>query len=142
MYYFRFYTYFWYNLSSYAQICLKWIFKWNCLVQCANRLISISLSKWIMWLDGLLLFLQLPSIGINQQSITFTNVTMESEKYICVLETTPQNSLIIIDMNTPTQPLRRSITTDSALMNPNSRILALKGNSIFSFKSNSCFFLC
>ncbi|KAM7270794.1 hypothetical protein ACFE04_030008 [Oxalis oulophora] len=70
--------------------------------------------------------LTLPSIGINPQFITFTNVTMESEKYICVRETAPQNSVVIIDMSMPMQPLRRPITADSALMNPNSRILALK----------------
>ena len=72
-------------------------------------------------------FLQLPSIGINAQFITFTHVTMESDKYICVRETSPQNSVVIIDMSMPMQPLRRPITADSALMNPNSRILALKG---------------
>ncbi|KAM7265861.1 hypothetical protein ACFE04_003544 [Oxalis oulophora] len=70
--------------------------------------------------------LTLPSLGINPQFITFTNVTMESDKYICVRETAPQNSVVIIDMSMPMQPLRRPITADSALMNPNSRILALK----------------
>ena len=53
---------------------------------------------------------------------------MESDKYICVRETAPQNSVVIIDMSMPMQPLRRPITADSALMNPDSRILALKGN--------------
>ncbi|XP_039019734.1 clathrin heavy chain 2-like [Hibiscus syriacus] len=71
--------------------------------------------------------LTMPSIGINPQFITFTNVTMESDKYICVRETAPQNSVVIIDMNMPMQPLRRPITADSALMNLDSRILALKG---------------
>jgi hypothetical protein len=52
---------------------------------------------------------------------------MESDKYICVRETSPQNSVVIIDMSMPNQPLRRPITADSALMNPNTRILALKG---------------
>ncbi|KAE8712029.1 Clathrin heavy chain 1 [Hibiscus syriacus] len=70
--------------------------------------------------------LTLPSIGISPQFITFTNVTMESGKYICVRETAPQNSVVIIDMSMPMQPLRRPITADSALMNPKSRILALK----------------
>ncbi|XP_073124837.1 clathrin heavy chain 1 isoform X2 [Henckelia pumila] len=70
--------------------------------------------------------LTLTSIGINPQFITFTNVTMESDKYICVRETAPQNSVVIIDMSMPNQPLRRPITADSALMNPNTRILALK----------------
>ncbi|URD98683.1 Clathrin propeller repeat [Musa troglodytarum] len=71
--------------------------------------------------------LTLPSLGINPQFITFTHVTMESDKYICVRETSPQNSLVIVDMSMPMQPLRRPITADSALMNPNARILALKG---------------
>ncbi|CAL9051558.1 unnamed protein product [Musa banksii] len=70
--------------------------------------------------------LTLPSLGINPQFITFTHVTMESDKYICVRETSPQNSLVIVDMSMPMQPLRRPITADSALMNPNARILALK----------------
>ncbi|KAJ1437607.1 Tetratricopeptide-like helical domain superfamily [Sesbania bispinosa] len=70
--------------------------------------------------------LTLGSVGINSQFITFTHVTMESDKYICIRETGPQNSVVIIDMSMPMQPLRRPITADSALMNPNSRILALK----------------
>lgn len=75
------------------------------------------------------MLLQLPTLGITPQFITFTHVTMESDKYICVRETSPQNSVVIIDMSMPNQPLRRPITADSALMNPNSRILALKGIS-------------
>ncbi|KAL8479533.1 hypothetical protein ACS0TY_026435 [Phlomoides rotata] len=35
---------------------------------------------------------KLTSIGINPQFITFTNVTMELDKYICIRETSPQNS--------------------------------------------------
>ncbi|CAM6046417.1 unnamed protein product [Sphagnum compactum] len=70
--------------------------------------------------------LTLTSLGINQQFITFTHVTMESDKFICVRETSPQNSVVIVDMSMPSQPLRRPITADSALMNPSSKILALK----------------
>jgi hypothetical protein len=73
---------------------------------------------------------QLTSLGIAPQFVTFTHVTMESEKYICVRETSPQNSVVIIDMAMPMQPLRRPITADSALMNPNTRILALKGSDL------------
>ncbi|KAK1613065.1 hypothetical protein QYE76_036738 [Lolium multiflorum] len=69
---------------------------------------------------------KLTSLGIAPQFVTFTNVTMESDRYICVRETSPQNSVVIIDMTMPSQPLRRPITADSALMNPNTRILALK----------------
>lgn len=70
---------------------------------------------------------QLTSLGINQNNITFTHVTMESDKYICVRETSPQNSVVIVDISMPLQPLRRPITADSALMNPVTRVLALKG---------------
>ncbi|RWW61495.1 hypothetical protein BHE74_00031458 [Ensete ventricosum] len=52
----------------------------------------------------------------------------EALTYICVRETAPQNSLVIIDMSMPMQPLRRPITADSALMNPDAKILALKGD--------------
>lgn len=70
--------------------------------------------------------LQLPNIGIAQQFITFTNVTMESEKFICVRETGATNSVVIVDMANPLSPLRRPITADSALMNPASQVIALK----------------
>ncbi|KAL3681952.1 hypothetical protein R1sor_024908 [Riccia sorocarpa] len=73
--------------------------------------------------------LTLTSLGINQSFITFTHVTMESDKYICVRETSPQNSVVIIDIAMPLQPLRRPITADSALMNPTSKVLALKAQS-------------
>lgn len=91
-----------------------------------EHLVFYIRGMWILLLS-LIWSLQLSSIGINPQFITFTHVTMESEKYICVRETAPQNSVVIIDMNMPMQPLRRPITADSALMNPNTRILALKG---------------
>ena len=69
---------------------------------------------------------QLPNLGINQQFISFLNVTMESDKFICVRETGAQNSVVIVDMASPLSPLRRPITADSALMNPVSKVIALK----------------
>ncbi|PRQ39535.1 putative clathrin, heavy chain, linker/propeller domain-containing protein [Rosa chinensis] len=53
----------------------------------------------------LLIMAKLPSVEINPQFITFTHVTMESNKYTCVRETMLQNSIVIIDMcaeSTPT----------------------------------------
>ena len=70
--------------------------------------------------------LQLQNAGIGQQFIAFTNVTMESEKFICVRETGATNSVVIIDMANPLSPQKRPITADSALMNPVSKVLALK----------------
>jgi hypothetical protein len=54
---------------------------------------------------------------------------MESDKYICVRETVgDQNQVVIIDLAEPTTNLvRRPITADSALMNPVSKVIALKG---------------
>nr|GMC59170.1 clathrin heavy chain 1 [Ipomoea batatas] len=89
----------------------------------------VDVSGWFTIVRHAFVRSALSSIGVNPQFITFTNVTMESDKFICVRETAPQNSVVIVDMNMPMQPLRRPITADSALMNPNSRILALKGDS-------------
>jgi clathrin heavy chain len=96
--------------------------------------ISLNLKSHYVWLSvsallGLMtvgLFVQLPNLGINQQFISFTNVTMESDKFICVRETGPQNSVVIIEVANPLSPLKRPITADSALMNPVSKVIALK----------------
>lgn len=66
------------------------------------------------------------NLGIAQQFISFTTVTMESEKFICVRETAPSNSVVIVDMANPLSPIKRPITADSALMNPASKVIALK----------------
>lgn len=63
------------------------------------------------------------------QHITFTNTTMESEKYICVRETGGNNQLLVVDMSNPTQPIRRPITADSAVMNPERKVIALKAGA-------------
>lgn len=77
-------------------------------------------SQLCVWL------LQLPNIGVNQQFISFTNVTMESDKFICIRETGATNSVVIVDMASPMSPMRRPITAESALMNPASKVIALK----------------
>lgn len=51
---------------------------------------------------------------------------MESEKFICVRETGAQNSVSIIDTANPSAPIKRPITADSAIMNPDQKIIALK----------------
>ncbi len=71
---------------------------------------------------------QLPNLGINQQFISFTNVTMESDKFICVRETGASNSVVIVDLSAPLTPLKRPITADSALMNPATKVIALKAS--------------
>lgn len=52
---------------------------------------------------------------------------MESDKYICVREKVGDSSqVVIIDMADSTNPLRRPISADSAIMNPISKVIALK----------------
>jgi len=51
---------------------------------------------------------------------------MESDKFICIRETGANNSVVIVDMASPTTPMRRPITAESALMNPSSKVIALK----------------
>ncbi|XP_021913696.1 clathrin heavy chain isoform X2 [Zootermopsis nevadensis] len=74
--------------------------------------------------------LQLTNVGINQASVSFNTLTMESDKFICVKEKVGDTSqVVIIDMADPTNPIRRPISADSAIMNPASKVIALKGKA-------------
>lgn len=71
--------------------------------------------------------LQLTSIGINAANISFNTLTMESDKYICVREKVGESAqVVIIDMANPQTPIRRPISADSAIMNPSTKVIALK----------------
>lgn len=70
--------------------------------------------------------LLLSSIGVAQDFISFKNVSMESDKYICVRETGAQNTVVIVDMANPLSPARRQISADSALMCLDKKVIALK----------------
>jgi clathrin heavy chain len=53
---------------------------------------------------------------------------MESDKFICVREKVNDTAfVIIIDMADPNNPIKRPITADSAIMNPTTKVIALKG---------------
>nr|ATP16155.1 putative clathrin heavy chain [Leptinotarsa decemlineata] len=72
--------------------------------------------------------LQLTNVGINAANITFATLTMESDKFICVREKVGEISqVVIIDMADTSNPIRRPITAESAIMNPASKVIALKG---------------
>ncbi|XP_052752088.1 clathrin heavy chain [Galleria mellonella] len=74
--------------------------------------------------------LQLTNVGINPASISFSTLTMESDKFICVREKVGETAqVVIIDMADPTNPIRRPISADSAIMNPASKVIALKGKA-------------
>jgi clathrin heavy chain len=66
-------------------------------------------------------------LGVNAANIGFNTLTMESERFICVREKVgEQNQLVIVDLTDPTNPMRRPISADSAIMNPISKVIALK----------------
>jgi len=78
--------------------------------------------------------LQLTNVGINAANIGFNTLTMESDRFICVREKVgEENQVVIIDMADPTHPQRRPIKADSAMMNPVSKIIALRGASFCFF---------
>ncbi|XP_030624579.1 clathrin heavy chain 1 [Chanos chanos] len=71
--------------------------------------------------------LQLQSLGVNPANIGFSSLTMESDRFICIREKVgEQNQVVIIDLSDPANPIRRPITADSAIMNPASKVIALK----------------
>uniref|UniRef100_A0A8C5CK67 Clathrin heavy chain n=1 Tax=Gadus morhua TaxID=8049 RepID=A0A8C5CK67_GADMO len=69
----------------------------------------------------------LQNLGVNPANIGFSYLTMESDKFICIREKVgDQNQVVIVDMSDPTNPIRRPISADSAIMNPASKVIALK----------------
>lgn len=70
-------------------------------------------------------------MGISPHLIRFKSVTMESDKYICVVDDAQEASqLVIINMADPSKPERLSIKAESAIMNPASKLIALRGTYI------------
>lgn len=61
---------------------------------------------------------------------------MESDKFICVREKVgEQTQVVIIDLADPNTPIRRPISADSAIMNPASKVIALKGKEVSLYHS-------
>ncbi|KAF0366022.1 Clathrin heavy chain [Gigaspora margarita] len=72
-------------------------------------------------------YCQLQDLGVNSANIGFNWLTMESDRFICVRETTGgTNQVVIIDLNDLQNVMKRPISADSAIMHPTSKILALK----------------
>uniref|UniRef100_A0A8C9F899 Clathrin heavy chain like 1 n=1 Tax=Pavo cristatus TaxID=9049 RepID=A0A8C9F899_PAVCR len=85
--------------------------------------------------------LYLQNLGINPANIGFSTLTMESDKFICIREKVgEQAQVVIIDMSDPTTPIRRPISAESAIMNPASKVIALKAGKtlqIFNIEMKS-----
>ncbi|KAA8496164.1 Clathrin heavy chain 1 [Porphyridium purpureum] len=70
----------------------------------------------------------LAAIGVPQHALTFSTLSIESDRYI-VARNVPEAQLIVVDMTKPSQPIRRSVAADSAHMNPKTSVMALKTGS-------------
>lgn len=85
--------------------------------------------------------IQLQNVGINAANIGFSTLTMESDKFICVREKVGETAqVVIIDMADTANPIRRPISADSAIMNPASKVIALKAGKtlqIFNIEMKS-----
>ncbi|PIK53797.1 putative clathrin heavy chain 1 [Apostichopus japonicus] len=85
--------------------------------------------------------LQLQNLGINANNIGFSTLTMESDKFICIREkVADQAQVVIIDLADSANPIRRPISADSAIMNPASKVIALKAGrtlQIFNIEMKS-----
>lgn len=90
---------------------------------------NITIEREIAFTKHSSLFLfQLQSVGINAANIGFSTLTMESDKFICVREKVGETAqVVIIDLADANNPTRRPISADSAIMNPKSKVIALKG---------------
>ena len=78
--------------------------------------------------------MQLQDVGVNAQHIGFATLTIEFDKFICVREKVADTSMMtIIDLADPmgTKPIRWPITADSAIMNPVSQVIVLKGKRLY-----------
>lgn len=68
-------------------------------------------------------------------------LTMESDKFICIREKQGETAqVVIIDMANPQTPIRRPISADSAIMNPSTKVIALKASrtlQIFNIEMKS-----
>ncbi|XP_058137791.1 clathrin heavy chain 2 isoform X1 [Dasypus novemcinctus] len=84
---------------------------------------------------------QLQNLGINPANIGFSTLTMESDKFICVREKVgEQTQVVIIDTSDLAAPIRRPISAESAIMNPASKVIALKAGKtlqIFNIEMKS-----
>lgn len=72
--------------------------------------------------------LQLASLGIQPAHISFKNVTLQSPKYICVREEGKQPPGVAIIDTATKNTLRLPVAVDSAIMNPVSKVVALRAD--------------
>jgi clathrin heavy chain len=70
--------------------------------------------------------IQLVTLGVAPEAIKFGTCSLESDRYICVCQ---GGELIIVDMSAGNTVTRRPISAEAAIMNPVSKVVALRGKS-------------
>ncbi|ODV95313.1 hypothetical protein PACTADRAFT_50053 [Pachysolen tannophilus NRRL Y-2460] len=83
---------------------------------------------------------QLTSLGIQSQSLDFKSTTLESDKYVCVRESTANgNSVSIIDLQDGNKVIKKNMSADNAIMHPRQLVISLRANGttlqIFNLES-------
>ena len=74
-----------------------------------------------------LLNLANPPLGISADAIKFGSCTLESDKYItCCENVAGQGQVAIVDLSAGNSITRQTMSAEAAIMNPVSKILALK----------------
>ena len=75
--------------------------------------------------------LDLQQLGLGQQNFKFGACTFESDKYICIREEQPDQSVsvVVIELEKNNNVVRRPMKADAALMNPDQNVIALKAKS-------------
>ncbi|XP_032690972.1 clathrin heavy chain 1-like isoform X2 [Odontomachus brunneus] len=85
--------------------------------------------------------LQLTAVGINPRNVHFNTLTMESDKFFCVIKKVNDNLEVdIIDMNGSANFYKTLMSGDSGIMNPVSKVIAIKDKKllkIYSFEMKS-----
>ncbi|GLD96364.1 hypothetical protein PINS_up005047 [Pythium insidiosum] len=74
--------------------------------------------------------LNLGALGVNLEYVKFGTTTMESDKFVCVCEqVNGQASVVIVDLAAGNQVQRRPINAEAAIMNPVSKVIALRSEN-------------
>ena len=73
--------------------------------------------------------LNVANLGISPDFIRFGNLTMESDKFLCVRQQAPGGAaeLAVIDMSDGNRVEKHSIGAENAIMNPVTKVIALRG---------------
>ncbi|RYY81695.1 hypothetical protein EON63_14900 [archaeon] len=67
-----------------------------------------------------------PPLSVQPENIKFGSCTIESDKFITICETT-LGQVAIVDLAAGNTVTRQKMSAEAAIMNPVSRVIALRG---------------